>query len=328
MRAIESPDAKWAAPLARLRGRAHCMDVDCWTAEVFGAFAAEGIQAVLLKGPVIARWLYAADPDSRFYCDVDVLVHPAQLGRAQDVLRRLGFDNPLHPEWLLPHAREWVRASDGARVDLHRTLHALEHVSPELIWDEITATAERCEVAGIQLDAPGMALRALHVALHARPGDDPASQASEDLRRAAAQVDAATWRRAANLAGQFGVSADMGQRLRTCEGGAAIADGLGLPASGSLKAQVLAGIERHALPESLFLFGLLASIPTYRGKLRWVLRRQFPDPRYMRSRYRTARRGHLGLGTAYCLRAVQSLVLLPRAAWHWATFKRGIGRRE
>ncbi len=59
------------------------------TAEVASAFASEGIGTVVLKGPVLARWLYPGEV--RPYVDADLMVAPDDRARTVSVLKRLGF---------------------------------------------------------------------------------------------------------------------------------------------------------------------------------------------------------------------------------------------
>jgi hypothetical protein len=313
--------AEWAPAFADLKRVAQCRQVDRWTAEVVSAFGARGIRPILLKGPAIARWLYS-DAEARSYCDVDVLVSPSQLIDAEEVLREIGFDEPVHPKWLLPHARAWIRASDGARVDLHRILHAMQAISPESVWEETSTGAESCVVGGLRVDIPGPVMRTLHVVLHTRGGEDPQSQASEDLRRALAQVDRPTWSAAADMARRLSVADDMGQRLRQSPDGSVLADELGLPSVGSLRSYA-----RSELPLSGYAFWCFGALPNYRAKIRWIVQRQFPTRSYMEQRYRLARSGVVGLGASYAVRLLTSCVGLPRATLNWVRFKHHLKER-
>src|SRR3954463_13466769 len=104
--------------------------VDWCTAQAVKALRAEGVRPLLLKGPAVARWLYAENPRRRPYVDVDLLVAPDERAAAERALAALGYDRPART-WRAeepPHAMEWARPSDGAVVDLHRTLHGCEHL--------------------------------------------------------------------------------------------------------------------------------------------------------------------------------------------------------
>lgn len=48
-------------------------------------------RVVPLKGPALARWLYADEPALRPNSDVDLIVSPADTDRAQALLRELRF---------------------------------------------------------------------------------------------------------------------------------------------------------------------------------------------------------------------------------------------
>jgi len=65
--------------------------VDDQTARVMAALESSGIAALLLKGPVVARRLYAKH-EQRFYGDTDVLVSPAEVVAAGRTLCALGYE--------------------------------------------------------------------------------------------------------------------------------------------------------------------------------------------------------------------------------------------
>ena len=79
------------------RQRARNFAIDALTAEVAGAFGREGIEMLVLKGPVLAKWLYPGEV--RPYNDSDLMVAPEDRARAVGVLERLGFvdDRPWVP---------------------------------------------------------------------------------------------------------------------------------------------------------------------------------------------------------------------------------------
>lgn len=78
------------------RQRARNFAIDALTAEVVSAFTGEGIGTVVLKGPVLARWLYPGEV--RPYVDSDLMVAPDDRARAVGVLERLGFAE--HLPWM------------------------------------------------------------------------------------------------------------------------------------------------------------------------------------------------------------------------------------
>src|SRR5262249_62109186 len=66
--------------------------LDAAAIELFDALGEAGGEALLLKGPVLARLLYRPD-EHRAYGDLDLLVAPSDLALARAVLARLGYLN-------------------------------------------------------------------------------------------------------------------------------------------------------------------------------------------------------------------------------------------
>jgi Uncharacterised nucleotidyltransferase len=164
-------------------------EVDALTAEVVSAFTGEGIDTVVLKGPVLARWLYPGEV--RPYIDSDLMVAPENRVRAVSVLKRLGFEE--HRPWmpvplLLDPGGTAFNRPGGGMVDLHCQLPGLDG-DPDVIWGRLAASAGRQVIAGVELRVPDRDTVLLHVALHAAHhanmvGGNPL----EDLRRALADI--------------------------------------------------------------------------------------------------------------------------------------------
>src|SRR5687767_13504493 len=68
--------------------------LDALAVRTASAFAREGIPSLLLRGPVMARWLYD-DPAERPYSDVDLLVPRDRLVDASRVLLSMGMRQRL-----------------------------------------------------------------------------------------------------------------------------------------------------------------------------------------------------------------------------------------
>ena len=57
------------------------------TAEVVSSMRGEGVRSLLLRGPAIARWLYAREVERiRTYEDLDLLIAPDDVERCQRAL--------------------------------------------------------------------------------------------------------------------------------------------------------------------------------------------------------------------------------------------------
>ena len=99
--------------------------IDKVSAEVIGVFEAAGIDVLLVKGPVIAAWLYPHDV--RHYGDGDLLVSPADWDRSVAVLEELGFPRlsrgARHPRMESQAGTGFIRGAES--IDLHSTLPGL-----------------------------------------------------------------------------------------------------------------------------------------------------------------------------------------------------------
>lgn len=63
--------------------------LDALTAELLEGLRAVGVEAIVLKGPALARRLYAGE--GRTHEDIDLLVSPAMFDRAEALLAREGL---------------------------------------------------------------------------------------------------------------------------------------------------------------------------------------------------------------------------------------------
>lgn len=296
-------------PASAIAVEMQCLARDRVTAEVVGALRADGIRSILLKGASYKAWLYA-DGTPRAYRDTDLLVAPADVAAAEDVLGRLGFahdpldDLAFDKPW---HGHEWIRASDGAAVDLHRTLIGVS-VRPEMTWTVLGRSTEPLAVGGTTVEVLDAPRRALHVALHAAQDGRRKRTSAQDLDRAVALLGLEVWRAAADVAAELGADAAMAAGLRLADGGAAIAAALGLPE------QVPSGVRLRAEgapPEAVALDWFAGLGPG--GKIRWAVSKAFPPPAFLRAWTPVARRGRLGLAVAYPLRLGWLVRRLPRA---------------
>src|SRR3954452_9580043 len=101
--------------------------LDAETAALVEAIGARGVDAMLLRGPAIARTLYP-DPARRSYDDIDLLIEPGGDDAVDTVLHDLRYTWRATAE--MPDgsakAQTWVRAGPRpALVDVHRTVWSL-----------------------------------------------------------------------------------------------------------------------------------------------------------------------------------------------------------
>jgi hypothetical protein len=268
--------------------------IDAATAEILRAFASNGVDALVLKGPSLTSWLYPPGR-GRSYLDSDLLVRPGHESGAEHALEAAGFarrwDESALPDWWQEHGSDWLRAEDGVRVDLHRTLPGLG-AEPHVVWAALAAGAVTIPVGG--RDAPTLSLpgRALHVALHAVQHGEAWGKGRGDLERALAIADEATWQGAVELATELGGRDALAAGLRVIPEGADLADRLGLPTG----LTVDLALRASAPPPVALGFEQLAQAPGMRERLSIGLHKLFPpreflehwDPRAGESRGRLA----------------------------------------
>ncbi len=275
-------------------------DIDSLTAKVAGAFGREGIEVLVLKGPVLARWLYPGEV--RPYVDSDLMVAPENRPRAVGVLERLGFveDSPWMPSLLCMAA--WGTAftrSDGT-VDLHCRLPGLDG-DPDAIWECLAAGAGRQVIGGAELHVLDRDAVLLHVVLHAAHHANEVGKPLEDLRRALARGEESEWSSALALARAYrGVPAFVAG-LRLLPEGRDLASRLDLGEARSLQYELRRGQDNMIAEE---LYALLFAEAKIGRKLAIAARDVFPEPGYMRWWSTLARRGKFELAGAYLWRTI------------------------
>jgi hypothetical protein len=284
--------------------------VDAVTAEVAGAFGREGIETLVLKGPVLARWLYPGEV--RPYVDSDLMVAPENRARAVGMLERLGFAE--HCPWmpsplsLDPGGTAFNRLGDGM-VDLHCQLPGLDG-DPDAIWRGLAASADRQVIAGVELRVPDRDTVLLHVVLHAaHHANQMDGKPLEDLRRALARVEESQWSSALELARAYRGVPAFAAGLRLLPEGRDLARRLDLGEVRSLQHEIRR--EDNVIVEELY--ALLSADVGIGRKLATAANDVFPGPDYMRWWSPLARRGKLGLAGAYVWRAIWIVGQAPRA---------------
>lgn len=300
---------------------ARSLAVDAQTREVSSALAERGVEHVLLKGPSIARWLYAAG-EVRPYDDTDLLVPPDRLPDARAVLRELGYSyGGQAPDEAadLPAGLGWVRGA--FEVDLHTTLTGARAQAEEA-WAVLSQGPEELEVAGHGVRVLRPDLRAMHVVLHAAQHGFEMKRPMDDLDRLLARPDV-EWTAVCACAQRLEALDAFAAGLRLRPRGAAIAEDLRLPEATSRRVLLRA---RSASPLALGLEEL-SGLDGWRAKVRRLAREVAPSPRFMRLWLPLARRGPLGLAAAYAWRPVYLALRAPRALVSWRSVRSGHGSR-
>jgi hypothetical protein len=293
--------------------------LDAAAAEAFDAFAAARVNALLLKGPALARRLYSA-AEHRGYSDVDILVAPPDVPAARRVLGDLGYVNTADRLGIddvagVLSAEPWARvggidaATAGLMIDLHRWLPGSE-ASPEAAWEALTRECCCIEVGGRRVPTLQVEGLALHVATHAAQHGRRYGQPIEDLARGLERWSPDVWRGAARLAAEIEASDAFGAGLRLLPQGAALASRLGLPATARLEWAIA---HRDARPRGTFhlqAFSQAQSFPERASVLRrsllprreWIAW-QYPWAHGTRVRMVAARGLHLMRSPVWAARA-------------------------
>ena len=283
--------------------------IDRLAAEIATAFAAAGIESLILKGPVLAAWLYPEE--TRPYGDADLMVAPRHWDAAVAILEGLGFSDHLGP---LAHPRmesfastAFLRGEDN--LDLHCVLHGLDG-EPERIWAALLEGAELQPIGGAELRVPGRPALALHVGLHAAHHVE--GKPIEDLRRALVRADEDTWRQALELAERLDGLPTFASGMRLLPEGAELLRRLGVEDEVRSARHEL---RYEGVPTAEALDDLLQPGLSNRQRLRTVAGELFPRPEFMRWWSPLARRGRLGLILSYPWRWLWLALKAPRGLW-------------
>jgi hypothetical protein len=304
----EQPPADYLAGALALRNLA----IDRLAAQTAAAFAGAGIESVVLKGPVLAAWLYPGEV--RPYGDADLLVPPERWGDAVATLERLGFSDRLgpmaHPRMESFNSTAFLRGEEN--LDLHCAIHGLE-TEPAAIWRAFSGGSASQEIGGAALRVPGRPALLLHVALHAAHHTE--AKPLEDLRRALRLADEELWAAAWELAEELDGAPVFATGLRRLPAGAELARRLGI---GADVRSARHDLRHDRVPTAEGIDELLSPGLGLGERARIVARELFPRPEFMRWWLPLARHGALGLLLAYAWRWVWLAWHAPRgflAAW-------------
>jgi hypothetical protein len=282
-------------------------------AEVTKCFRDARLGSVLIKGPVLVRWLYGRE-SARTSSDVDFLIDPATLGAAEGALRELGFERAptgIGAADRPRHANTWMRAASAA-VDLHTTLVGVG-VEPSEVWSTLRERTAVETLGDVPVDVPEPEFRLLLLALHAAQHGEQEPQPIRDLEQALSISSAEEWRDAATLARLVQAEEAFAAGLGLTEGGRRLSRELQLSGGRTLESALRA---RTAPPLTLGL-DWFVQLPGLRPRLRFLVLKLFPPASFMRTWSSLARRGPAGLVAAYVWRPVWILARTTPALRAW-----------
>ena len=302
---------------ARRLAAVRTLAVDAQTVEVMSALAAHDVEALLLKGPTLARLLYAGN-EQRLYVDSDVLVSPPMFEVAEDVLHGLGYERDAGARSMAhigSHGYAWRRASSRPAVDLHHTLPGVG-APPEKLWEALRPYIVAMQLQGTALPALSAPALAFHVALHAAHHGFGGEKSLRDLARALRLIGHDEWTAAAELAVRVDAIDAFGAGLHMLPEGAVIAAQLSLPANSSRRVAMVA----MGAPSVALAADRLRATPGARAKTMLLVRKVCPPADFLRLGWPLARRGRAGLVLAYTWRlvALASQIVPAVIAWRRA----------
>lgn len=251
----------------------------------------EGLELVVLKGPVLAHSFYP-DASWRPFGDIDLLVRTADWRRACDLLERLGFRRELpepRPGFDERFGKAAVHAdAHGLNVDLHRSLvlGAFGHwIKPEDLFDRTTDFG----LAGVGLRRLDDTALLLHACAHASLGfEDPLLMPLRDVLQIAL-LGSVDWDEFGTLAARWRMRAVVRHAIEAASGILEVE-----PPEAPLAAcgGAIARRERRALAD--YVTGrrgrggtarsTLRAVPGVRNKAGLVRAMLFPDHEFLASR--------------------------------------------
>lgn len=316
--------------MERARGLSRQAQLDAAAVEVLDAFGGAGLQPLLLKGPVLARVLYAPD-EHRGYSDVDLLISPADLPQARRALTRAGFKHGEEVFGIddvggILHSETWSRRGEGEwrgplLIDLHWRLPGCG-ASAEAVWEALSRRRASIELNGRKaavLDPAGLAL---HLAIHAAHHGPDDLKAIADLTRGLERWPLGVWHAAASLAAELEATSAFAAGLRLVPIGTERADELGLPPTHELDWAIR---HRDSRPRGTFHLQALANARDARARADVLRRSLLPGREWIAWEYPWARGGGARLVAAYGAHLLRTPLWAARA-WRYRRKERRAGR--
>lgn len=121
--------------------------------EILSLFQAQGITALVYKGPALAMEAYG-NVLLRSYCDLDLLLRPQDISPAGAILTQNGFIQTVHAgEESNDYAQQWQSAEGAVVVELHWNILA-RHEAPPLDLSSLWNKPSVVNVSGVEVSTP------------------------------------------------------------------------------------------------------------------------------------------------------------------------------
>ena len=261
-------------------------------ARLLSAFAAAGVDTLLLKGAALAYSVYAA-PHLRPRVDTDIMIRRDARTTTERILAAHGWTHPVEPERELSAAqRHYVKAGPAgttSHVDLHWKIANPRVFADALSFDELHSRAVVIHALGQHARASGVLDALLLACIHRVAHHDDAIDLLWlwDVHLLAERLSVEERARFVALARSKAMT-------MVCHRGLDIAAKLFEGAASAELAGLLAAQSAVDEPSSQFIGGVrratvlredLARLTTWRSRARLVSEHLFPSLEYMQTRY-------------------------------------------
>lgn len=238
----------------------------------------KGVGSVLLKGAVLASWLY--EGEIRPYGDVDLLVDPGNRDLAARILADDGYRHRLEgaaDSEIGAYEIELVKPG-GACIDLHHSLLGVS-AGPARCWEVLSRRTVSMVVGGATVQVLDEPSRAMHLALHVAQNGPIDRKAVDDLERGLRRLPVELWRDAVDVARELDALEALSGGLRVTEAGTRLADRLGVapPRDVALLLRIASA------PQEALQIQNLVEADSLGRRLRLVGRKLWPTTAYMRT---------------------------------------------
>jgi hypothetical protein len=310
--------------IERVRGLRQREELDAAAVAVLDAFESTAVRSLLLKGPALARLLYAED-EHRGYSDIDLLVPPDDLAGARKALTDLGYTKGgaqfgIDDVAGIQHSEIWAQRGETGPlwIDLHWTLGGCE-ATGQAVWDALTRARISIEVGGRDVAVLGHGGLAFHLAVHAAQHGPSDRKAMADLARGLERWGIEIWRPAAAIADQTEATSTFAAGLRLLPAGAGMASELGLPQAKGMEWEIL---HRQSRPRGTFHLKAFAEARGLRARANLLRRSLVPTRQWITWEIPWASKGRLRLFAAYAWHILRS----PAWAFRAWRFRRDVRR--
>lgn len=306
------------SPQRQQQQQVWCLILDAACARIVTHLRGRGHRPIMLKGAIIAAWLYP-DPAQRPYRDLDVLVAPHARRDVVAALEQIGYRSLIDESMLATSSPEEqpLAGPHGVGIDLHVALKGVR-LNPQRAWEILDRNSEPCDWFGFEVRALAPPARAMHLALHVAQRGLVDVKAARDLELGLTVLERPLWHAAARLAQDLQAVEAFVAGLELLPAGRALLNELVLHAPISLETQLRA----HSASTSAVFLERVFAAESWRQRLNIMRGRLFPSAAWLRLHRPESTRTPTGMLFTRIRRPVEVLAQLPLAAWERRSHRR------